>query len=90
MTNRELIAAVSAKTPLSEQEAREVVNTVIETIKDAVWDGDKVTLTNFGSFFLAERKARAYKNPKPHMPPIKPASKYPKFTPAPSFEELVR
>ncbi len=90
MTNRELVAAISAKTALTEPEAREVLNAVLDSIKDAVWDGDKVTLTNFGSFYLAERKARAYRNPKPHMPPIKPASKYPKFIPAPSFEELVR
>ncbi len=90
MTNRELVAAISAKTALSEPEAREVLNAVLDSIKDAVWDGDKVTLTNFGTFYLAERKARAYKNPKPHMPPIKPATKYPKFIAAPSFEELVR
>lgn len=90
MTSRELVAAISAKTALTEPEAREVLNTVLETIKDAVWDGDKVTLTNFGTFYLAERKAHTYKNPKPHMPPVRPASKYPKFVPAPSFEELVR
>jgi len=90
MTNRELIAAISAKTALTEAEAREVLNTVLDSIKDAVWDGDKVTLTNFGTFYLAERKARAYKNPKPHMPPVKPASKYPKFKASPRFEELVR
>ncbi len=90
MTNRELVAAISAKTALSEPAAREVLNTVIETIKDAVWDGDKVTLTNFGTFYLAERKARAYARPKPGMPKVKPAYKYPKFVPAPNFEELVR
>lgn len=90
MTNRELIAAVCAKTALSEPEAREVVSTILETIKDAVWDGGRVTLTNFGTFSLAERKARAYANPKPHMPAIRPARKYPKFVPAPSFDELVR
>lgn len=90
MTNREMVAAISARTALSEAEAREVLNTVLETIKDAVWDGDKVTLTNFGTFYLAERKARAYANPKPHMPTVKPARKYPKFLPAPNFEELVR
>lgn len=90
MTNKELIAAVSAKTALSEQASREVLNTILETIQDAVWDGDKVTLTNFGYFYLAERKARPFAKPKAHMPLIKPARKYPKFVPSPNFEELVR
>lgn len=90
MTNRELVAAISAKTALSEQAAREVLTTVLETIKDAVWDGDKVTLTNFGSFFLAERKARKLPKPRPGMPSFRPAQKYPKFVPASNFEEMVR
>ncbi|NUO19877.1 HU family DNA-binding protein [bacterium] len=90
MTNREMLAAISARTALSEAEAREVLSVILDTIKDAVWDGDKVMLTNFGTFYLAERKARTYKNPKPHMPAVRPARKYPKFVPAPNFEELVR
>jgi len=78
MTNREMIAAIAAKTALSQQTSREVLQTVIDTIQDAVWDGDRVTLTDFGSFYLAERKGRAA------------ATKYPKFVPAKKFQDLVR
>ena len=90
MTNREVVAALCAKTALPEQTVRQVLNTVIDTIKDAVWDGDRVSLTNFGSFYLAERKERTYANPKPGKPKVRPAHKFPKFVPAPSFEEMVR
>jgi len=84
MTQRELIAAICARTALSEQTAREVLQVVVATIEDAVWDGDRVTLTNFGSFYLAERKVRTQSGGE------KTAKKYPKFVPAQHFEELVR
>lgn len=84
MTQRELVAAICARTALPEQTAREVLQVVIATIEDAVWDGDRVTLTNFGSFYLAERKVRTQSDGQ------KTAKKYPKFVPASHFEELVR
>ncbi|MBK6911947.1 MAG: HU family DNA-binding protein [bacterium] len=88
MTQRELIAAVCARTALPDQTVREMLQVVVATIQDAVWDGDKVTINNFGSFYLAERKARAVATPETPAPPA--TRKYPKFAPAPYFEELVR
>lgn len=90
MTNRELVAAIAAKTALSKQTSSEVLQAVIETIQDAVWDGDKVTLSDFGSFYLAERVARKGRNPHTGAELEIPAAKYPKFVPAESFKRLVR
>ncbi|MBK6765466.1 MAG: HU family DNA-binding protein [bacterium] len=89
MTNRELIAAIAAKTALSQQTSKEVLQTVIETIQDAVWDGDRVTISDFGSFYLAERKARAASKDLASTPQAA-AIKFPKFAPAKKFQDLVR
>ena len=90
MTNRELIAAISAKTALSQQTSREVLQTIIETIQDAVWDGDRVTVTDFGTFYLAESKPRTVRDSVTGETRKLPARKLPKFIPSKAFEELVR
>ncbi|MCL4305445.1 HU family DNA-binding protein [bacterium] len=90
MTNKELVAAIAARTALSQQTSLEVLQVVIETIKDTVWDGDRVNLSDFGSFYLAERKARTGRNPRTGEEMLIPASKFPKFVPAKKFKDLVR
>ncbi|MCB9357652.1 MAG: HU family DNA-binding protein [Calditrichaeota bacterium] len=90
MTNKELIAAIAAKTALSPETSKEVLQTVVETIQDAVWDGDRVTISDFGSFYLAERKARTGRNPRTGEAMELAASKHPKFIPAKKFKDMVR
>jgi DNA-binding protein HU-alpha len=90
MTNKELVAAIAAKTALTQQTSKEVLQTVIETIQDSVWDGDCVTIADFGSFYLAERKARTVRNPQTGAEIEVAAKKYPKFVPAKKFKDLVR
>jgi integration host factor subunit beta len=41
-----------------------VVNTVFDSIEEALRDGDKVEIRGFGSFTIRERLAREARNPK--------------------------
>jgi len=51
-------------TMLSKKEAELVINTIFDSISDALIDGDRVEIRGFGSFTIRERDAREARNPK--------------------------
>lgn len=50
MNKTELVAAVAAKAELSKKDAEAAVNAVFDSVKDALAEGDKVSLIGFGTF----------------------------------------
>ena len=50
MNKAELIAAIAAKTGDTKKTAEATVNAFIETVTNALVEGDKVQLVGFGSF----------------------------------------
>ncbi|HOG18011.1 MAG: DNA-binding protein HU 1 [Syntrophaceae bacterium PtaU1.Bin231] len=63
MNKAQLIEEV-AKSTCTKKEAAEAVETVLTVIQKALKKGDAVTLTGFGTFGVAKRKARKGVNPK--------------------------
>ncbi|MBE6703077.1 MAG: HU family DNA-binding protein [Ruminococcaceae bacterium] len=63
MNKAELIDAIVAKTEMSKKDADVALTAVIDSIKDALKAGDKVSLVGFGTFSVKERAARTGKNP---------------------------
>ena len=90
MHRDELLIAVSARTGLSHKAAEEVLDTILATIMDAVRDGDKVSLSGFGSFLLAERPARDGRNPRTGEKISIPARKVPRFIPGTQFRKAAQ
>jgi DNA-binding protein HU-beta len=88
MNKLELTTAVSAKTGLTKKSADEAVDAVLDTIMDAVRDGDKVTITGFGTFLLVERAARLGRNPKTGEEISIAPRKQPRFVPGKLFREM--
>ncbi|MFM6060557.1 MAG: HU family DNA-binding protein, partial [Microcystis aeruginosa] len=64
MNKGELIDQIALKASVTKKQADAVLTAAIETIIDAVSEGDKVTLVGFGSFEARERQAREGRNPK--------------------------
>lgn len=65
MTKSELIEQLSfTDVGLNKKEAELIVNTVFDTIGDALISGDRVEIRGFGSFTIRERDAREARNPK--------------------------
>lgn len=58
MNKTELVAAVAAKAELSKKDAEAAVNAVFDSVKDALAEGDKVSLIGFGTFSVKTRAAR--------------------------------
>ena len=78
MTKAELIKAV-ADTGLTKKEAEAAVNTVFESIGDALAKGESFSLVGFGTFSVKERAAREGRNPRTGETVKIPASRVPAF-----------
>ena len=65
MTKSELIEELSyVNGMLSKKESELVVNTLLDSIRDALVGGDRVEIRGFGSFTVRTREAREARNPK--------------------------
>ena len=62
MTKQDLVDKV-AEVGLTKKQAGEAVNAVLDSIKDALAKGEKVSLVGFGSFSVKKRAAREGRNP---------------------------
>lgn len=79
MNKTELVAAVAAKAELSKKDAEAAVNAVFDSVKDALAEGDKVSLIGFGTFSVKTRAARTGLNPRTKETIEIPESKVPAF-----------
>ena len=77
MNKTELVAAVAAKAELSKKDAEAAVNAVFDSVKDALAEGDKVSLIGFGTFSVKTRAARTGLNPRTKETIEIPESKVP-------------
>jgi DNA-binding protein HU-beta len=85
-----LVAEVSKRTGLSKADVGRVVDASIDTIRETVVRGERVTLADFGTFERRHRNQRVARNPrKPDVPIIVPARDLPAFTPGKEFREHV-
>ena len=90
MNKNELIAELSAKANVSKKDAENVLNAFLETVQDAVKNGDKIQLVGFGSFEARERAARVGKNPQTGAEVQIPACKVPVFKAGKAFKDLLK
>lgn len=81
MNKTELVNAVSEKAGLSKTDAQKAVDAFVETVSEALKEGDKVALLGFGTFSVAEKAARKGFNPRTKEEIEIPARKVAKFKP---------
>lgn len=90
MNKTELVAAVAAKAELSKKDAEAAVNAVFDSVKDALAEGDKVSLIGFGTFSVKTRAARTGLNPRTKETIEIPESKVPAFKAGSALKDAVR
>ncbi|MBD3401142.1 MAG: DNA-binding protein HU [Candidatus Coatesbacteria bacterium] len=90
MTKQDLVDRIANQTGLTKRQATNALSATIEGIKDAMKGGERVTLVGFGTFYVAERKARTGRNPRTQEKINIPARKVPNFRPGKDLKELVR
>lgn len=79
MNKADMIASVAAKAELSKKDAEKALNAVIDTIENALVEGEKIQLVGFGTFEVRAREARTGKNPRTGEAIKIAASKVPAF-----------
>ena len=90
MNKTELVAAVAAKAELSKKDAEAAVNAVFDSVKDALAEGDKVSLIGFGTFSVETRAARTGLNPRTKETIEIPESKVPAFKAGSALKDAVK
>ena len=89
MNKTELVANVAEKAGLSKKDAEKALSAVIESVEEALVEGDKVQLIGFGTFEVKDRAARTGRNPQTGEPVEIPAKRKIKFNPTQALKDLV-
>jgi integration host factor subunit beta len=90
MTRSDLIAVLASRFPsLVAKDAEVAVKEILETIGNALAQGDRVEIRGFGSFRLNYRQARTGRNPKSGETVAVTAKYVPHFQPGKEMRERV-
>ncbi len=90
MNKGEIVQKISDETGLTQRQVDQVVTSFLECIKEGVAQGDKITLTGFGTFQKKDRKGRTGRNPRTGEEIQIPASSVPAFSAGKQFKDTVK
>jgi len=79
MNKTELIDQIAASAEISKAAAGRALDATVAAVKDALKNGDTVSLIGFGTFYVGERAARTGRNPRTGNTLEIKAAKSPKF-----------
>jgi len=79
MNKSELIEALAQDQGLSAKEAASIVNTILDTMIEALVRGDNIELRGFGSFTVRKYETYTGRNPKTGAPILVKPKKLPFF-----------
>lgn len=89
MNKADLVKSMAEKSTLTRIDAERALNAFVESVEEALAQGDKVQLVGFGSFEVRERAARKGRNPQTKAEITIKASKAPIFKVGKALKEMV-
>jgi len=89
MTKLELIAQMAEEAQMTKAAAARALDAFIDSVKNAMKKGEKITLVGFGTFSVSKRKARKGRNPRTGKEINIPAKNIPKFTPGKALKDVL-
>lgn len=89
MNKSELIDAIAESADLSKAAAGRAIDAFVDSITNALKDGDQVTLIGFGTFSVKDRAARVGRNPQTGAEIQIKASKNPSFKAGKALKDAV-
>jgi len=89
MTKADLVEEVARESELTKKKAEVIVQTVLDSITDALQRGEGVELRGFGSLRIRSRSPRQGRNPKTGSDVSVPAKKIPHFKPGKELRDIV-
>ncbi|HEX3437794.1 MAG TPA: integration host factor subunit beta [Pseudacidobacterium sp.] len=89
MTKADLVEEVTQLGDLTRRDGEVIVDTIFESVIQALKTGDKIEIRGFGSFRIRQRKPRIGRNPKTGAKVEVPAKRVPYFKPSKELRDLV-
>jgi DNA-binding protein HU-beta len=91
VTKQDFVRRVADKSGLSPRDAAKAVDAFLDSITDALREGESVSFTGFGKFSTAFRAAREGVNPRSPGEKVHiPAATVPKFSAGSGLKQAVR
>ena len=90
MTKAELVREIASKTGLNTKDVLVIIESLMDTIKTSMAEGEEVFLRGFGSFIIKHRANKTARNISKNTTVIVPAHDIPAFRPAKEFLEQVK
>ena len=85
MTKIEIVREIASKTGLPTKDVLVIVESLMDTIKTSMENGEEVFLRGFGSFIIKHRADKTARNISKNTTVIIPAHDIPAFRPAKEF-----
>ena len=89
MTKADLVEEVTQLGDLTRRDGEMIVDTIFDSVINALKTGDKIEIRGFGSFRIRQRKPRIGRNPKTGAKVEVPAKRVPYFKPSKELRDLV-
>lgn len=89
MTKLEVATALREKTGISQKQAVDAVELFLDSVKNALKQGEKVSLVGFGTFFVKTKGERNGRNPRTGAKIKIPAKSIVTFKPGKEFRNVV-
>lgn len=89
MTKADLIDEVSRAVEMTRKDSELMVETIFESIVNALRSSDKIEIRGFGSFRTRQRQSRIGRNPKTGARVEVPPKKVPYFKPSKELKDLI-
>lgn len=91
VTKQEFVDRLASKSGLNRRDASTAVDAFLESITEALRNGEEVAFTGFGKFTVQNRAARQGVNPRNPTERVQiPASKVPKFSAGSQLKTAVK
>ena len=87
MIKQDIVARVSGKMGMTKVRAEEAVDCVIDALKNAMKEGERIELRGFGVFVVKPRKSGIGRNPRTGAPVSLPGRYAPYFKPGKNLRE---
>ena len=90
MTKADIVSEISKNTGLDKGDVSNIVESIMETIKESLSKNENVYLRGFGSFIVKQRAEKTGRNISKNTSIIIPAHSIPAFKPADVLMEAVK
>jgi nucleoid DNA-binding protein len=89
MNKRELAESIYRKLDIKRFEAYSFIDLLIDTLLEELCEGNKVVMSNFGTFKVVERQKKKVINPNDKKAMVIPGRKIVKFYPSKNLKESI-